>query len=82
MRYRLVQLIDDDWIVTEADDSNVVATIEARGYAFTGLSRKGPSMVVREELQGQPQFTGLCGPMWDGDAVRYEDSNAYKTLSA
>lgn len=35
----------------------------------------------RAELQNQPTFAKLLGPMWDGDKIRYEDSNAYNILS-
>lgn len=37
----------------------------------------------RVELQGQPKFDGLCGPMYGGPGVvRYETAAAYSQLSA
>ena len=36
----------------------------------------------RAQLQGQPKFVGLVGPMWDGNAIRYEDRAAYQELCA
>ncbi|AMK20715.1 MULTISPECIES: hypothetical protein [Sphingomonadales] len=36
----------------------------------------------RFELQGAPKFAGVSGPMWDGDAIRYECSATYAELSA
>lgn len=35
----------------------------------------------RAELQGAPTFRGWLGPMWDGDAIRYESADAYEALS-
>jgi hypothetical protein len=35
----------------------------------------------RAELQGEPQFAGFAGPLWDGGAVRYENAEACNTLS-
>lgn len=35
----------------------------------------------RQELQGAPKFSGLLGPMWDGDCLRYEDQKTYDLLS-
>lgn len=38
---------------------------------------------TRAELQGQPKFTELLGPMYDGpNVIRYEDEEAYNILSA
>jgi len=53
--------------------------MEVRGFPFVGIN-DNPRQ--RAELQGQPRFAGLCGPMWDGDGIRYECRAAYATLSA
>jgi hypothetical protein len=63
---------------------DVLAAAELRGWTYTGPCTR-PSL--REELQGQPVFAELCGPMWggirDGVAViRYESAAAYDRLSA
>lgn len=80
MHYKLVQRIDDDWIVTEADNPlDMIDRMEARGYPYRGI-HDNPR--TRDELQGQPEFTGLLGPMYDGDAIRYENPEAYHALSA
>ena len=41
---------------------------------------------LREELRGQPQFLGLCGPMWGGmrdglPVIRYETPEANQHYS-
>jgi hypothetical protein len=36
----------------------------------------------RAELQGWPVFGKLCGPMWNGDHVRYETQEANDRFSA
>ncbi len=52
---------------------------------MTGLDpntiRDDGTMVQRIELHNQPKFAGLCGPMWDGDKVRYETWEVYDALS-
>ena len=35
----------------------------------------------RQELQEQPIFDGLAGPLWDGDRVRYETWDVFERLS-
>jgi hypothetical protein len=62
----------------------LVQLILERGHKKTGVcNRRG----VREELRGQPEFSGLLGPMFDGydDAgnavIRYEDQSTYELLS-
>jgi hypothetical protein len=79
MKYRLIQLIEGQWCRSEFTDDNLLPAMEARGFALNGFNRNKGN---REELQGQPKFTGVLGPMWDGDAVRYESREAYNQLSA
>lgn len=78
MKARLIQFIDGKWLTAEFEASQARAEIERRGFTFTGLNTNPRQRV---ELQGQPKFKGLLGPMWDGDAVRYEDQGAYDALS-
>ena len=78
MKYRLVQSVDGQMVVTECTDNNLLPIMEVRGFAFNGLNK---SSSHRKELQGQPKFSGVLGPMWDGDAIRYEDSESYRALS-
>lgn len=66
------------------ETTDAAAAFAERGFTFTGNSTR---LGLREELLGQPQFAGLCGPMWggtddSGDAViRYEDWQSYEILS-
>ena len=53
---------------------NLIAAIEARGYAFAGTNN---SSGQRPELWGQPRFHGLVGPLWNGDGIRYETTSEF-----
>lgn len=33
------------------------------------------------KIVGYPRITGYVGPMWDGDAIRYETQEVYNDLS-
>lgn len=78
MKLRLVQAIENELIVTEFPDADkAVPAMEIRGFTFTGINRND---YHRAELQGAPKFAQLCGPMWDGDAIRYEDVAANDIL--
>ena len=70
---------------TSDDVVRFVASMEALGFKWTGLDpntiRDNGTMVQRIELHNQPKFAGLCGPMWDGDKVRYETWEVYDALS-
>jgi hypothetical protein len=74
----------------ETDDP--LAAFEVRGYRFTKLSSNHAdadprSAVPRKELWDQPEFDGLCGPMWGGHddkgrpILRYEDWETYDLLT-
>ena len=88
----LASLLDSlglPWPQTEQDFDRIeiegatFETIVSRA-AVEGLQCSGydsnPSQ--RLELQGAPKFKGVCGPMWDGDAIRYECSATYAESSA
>jgi hypothetical protein len=78
MKFRIVELTKDGWKQTETTDL-MSWMIGRPDVEITGtLNRKGP----RAELQGQPYLSGFAGPMWDGDAIRYENSEANDRLSA
>ena len=57
----------------------IVSRAAVEGLQCSGYN-SNPSQ--RLELQGAPKFKGVCGPMWDGDAIRYECSATYAELSA
>lgn len=79
MNYRIVQLTDEGWITSDVSPENLAAWCEIRGYKVVRVNNNPRH---RAELQGQPIISGLCGPMWDGDRVRYEDGRANRSLSA
>ena len=60
-----------------ADRPALAAWIAARGLAVTGEVRQRGSIALRPQLLGQPRIAGLAGPMWDGDAIRYECAETY-----
>jgi len=80
MKYRLIQNVDGLFIKTESDNlGDFMARMEVAGFGFVKLN-KNPRQ--RVELQDQPIYSGIAGPMWDGDAVRYEDSETNAQMSA
>ena len=55
------------------------AELMGLGFNYTG---EHTSPQTRAELQGQPRFSELFGPMYDGpNVIRYEDEQAYNILS-
>lgn len=77
MKYRIIQNVDGHFVKTEVED--IYAAAEIRGFTFVKLANRP---TLRAELQGQPIFGELCGPMWDGDAIRYEDQRSNDILSS
>jgi hypothetical protein len=77
LTYRIIHTIDGRLVGDETDDIFVYA--ESRGMELSGFNNDPES---RAELQGEPQFAGFMGPLWDGDAIRYEGAEACNTLSA
>src|SRR4051812_4828471 len=51
---------------------------EARGYVVTGTFARAGG---RPGLIGHPVLRGFCGPMWDGDAIRYESQEVYDAMT-
>ena len=67
------------------DQAELIAHCGRIGFRrYASLNRAGR----RDELQGQPRFTGLYGPMYDGETaagevmIRYETSDAYRVYSS
>lgn len=81
MKYKLVTFDKEaGWDQIESQSLvNFTAMLEVRGYTLTG-PHENPR--TRPELQGQPKFTNLAGPMYDGGVIRYENWPAYELLSA
>lgn len=66
--------------VLDLSEDQLFPALEIRGIKFTKLST---NRALRAELQGQPMFDKLCGPMWGGEGVvRYENQDAYDFYSA
>lgn len=57
---------------------NAIDAFAIRGFEFAHINR---NMRLRPEMHDAPVFANLNGPMWDGDAVRYEDNQSYASLS-
>lgn len=84
-KYILVQTIDGAGIVaTEGEIENMISAFEVRGFVQNGnVKRQYGQIKLRDEILGQPEFDGLCGPMYGGPGiVRYEDWKTYELLSA
>lgn len=75
MKYRLVE----EGKVSELNERNLSEVFYQKGFRFIGLTDNDGRL--RKELVAQPRFSGLCGPMWDGDAIRYETQSVYDSLS-
>jgi hypothetical protein len=74
MNYRIVEQIGSEWRITETDD--IAKWANERGLSW----RTNFNTRHRQELQGQPIFNGYAGPSWDGEAIRYENSQAHNVL--
>jgi hypothetical protein len=79
MKVRLIQMIDGQMVKSEFESEGMVAAIELRGFRQRGFNNRAGQM--REELRGWATFERLAGPMWDGDAIRYEDAASNAALS-
>lgn len=79
-KYRLVQNVEGTFVVTEFEQGldAFLAAMEVRDFRFVKFN---DNTRQRAELQGQPIFGSLCGPMWDGGAIRYEDTTSNDILS-
>lgn len=89
MIYQLVQTVDGQMVVSEFDRESIWAGMEIRGFLMTGCLERNPRARIgpRDELIGQPQFSGVYGPMYNGaregvPVIRYEDRKTYEALSA
>lgn len=82
---QLVQRVNGAFVTSEFAIVDMDAAMEARGFKPTGEvqpKRINERFAYREEIQGQPIFSGLAGPQYGGDGVvRYEDWEAYEVLT-
>lgn len=81
MQYRVITLVDEFFVAEfeAANTADSTAQMVAAGYQFSAFNN---NPAQRAELQEQPKFHDLCGPMWDGDGLRYECTATYAELSA
>lgn len=78
MKVRVIQMINNELTHFETTTENLITFMLVHGYAHTGFNDHNRQ---RPELRGQPRFQGMCGPAWDGDAIRYECPQSYAQLS-
>lgn len=88
MKVQVVQRKESGWETNVFELENLIPALEALGFKYAGQSRSWEnsskySAVPRKELWNQPQFEGLCGPMYGGAEfpLRYECWKAYEALS-
>jgi hypothetical protein len=79
MKARIIIKTEGQYIRYDIEADTLIPFMEIRGYKF---SRYNDSSRQREELRGQPAFMGIAGPMWDGDAIRYECAETNRDMSA
>jgi len=83
MRYRFINADEQGQLCqmefTALDTDQAIAKAAAIGFQFKDYNA---NRAQRAELQQQPKFSGMLGPMWDGDAIRYENNAAYEKFSA
>jgi hypothetical protein len=78
IKAQVVLTVEGLTFVHDVDLDNLDAFMEVRGYPFTKLN---DNRGQRAELIGQPKFQGVCGPMWNGDRIRYECPETYAQMS-
>lgn len=86
---KLVRTIEGRMIAETVAIDNLIPFMSVRGHElpddFKVQGKFAPGQMrieYREEIQGQPIFPGLLGPMYDGPGVvRYEDSESNDRLS-
>jgi hypothetical protein len=79
MKYRIVRLLPNGFSTTDLEDRHELDVyLHDNDIHVSGIHR---NIRTRLELQEQPILQGFCGPMYDGDTIRYEDQAAYNVLS-
>jgi hypothetical protein len=79
MNYQFVHVIEGQLVSVEVSSDGVYGWAKANGYEFL---KANSNKAHRPELQGQPIFSGLAGPMWNGNnVIRYESPEAYEICS-
>ena len=79
MKFTLIKFNEDGHLEEVVmNDDNLIEMMAREGKEHVGYEFSPP---LREELKGQPKFSDCCGPMWNGDHVRYENWDVYERLS-
>ena len=78
MKARLIQNIDDQWLTSGFEAADLIPSMEAQDFKHMGFNTNKSQGA---ELQGQPKFEGVIGPVWGEDHIRYEDEASYDRLS-
>ncbi len=89
MSYQLVKVQKPEGLVSSlfASEAELISAFAELGFEHKGAESRAS---LRPELQGQPKFSGVCGPMWGGyggaegqePVIRYESWEAYEILSS
>ena len=82
MEYQIVRKAKEGLSVLSFEASTPVDAVNRAAVEGIEFRAFNSNPAQRAELQGQPKFVGLAGPMWDGNAIRYEDQAAYQELGA
>lgn len=82
--YQVVGLGERGWetfeTVAELEAFMAYHGKEHNGY-FERDMRDDGTYIQREILEGAPKFKGMCGPMGNGDGLRYETWAIYDIMS-
>jgi hypothetical protein len=78
MKAEIVEFVNGNWTVI---DTTIETILKEQSYTYNGNTEIGS--YLRPELQNQPIFKELAGPMYSGkpDTLRYESWKAYDILS-
>ena len=78
IRYKY-KVVTGNGIFTYNSKEELIRKMRGAGMRYMGDNQNHRQ---RDELQGQPWFNSLVGPMWDGNnSIRYETQDIYSTLS-
>jgi hypothetical protein len=77
MKYSLITTNEQPLVADNPSD--FIKLMAQHGHEQNGVHNRPSSRI---ELQGQPKFKSVCGPMFNGDeGIRYESTKAYRMAS-
>lgn len=69
-------------IVSDYGTNRLKAGEIAQNFEITGYCEPGENpLYTNSKCIGYPKIKDFCGPMWDGDKIRYESWNVYRQMS-